>query len=64
MFPGATLVFSLALGYIQGGLHRHDMNVLRCDSPTLVIVFALEAPLFPSIMIIIIMAFPHLKLTP
>ena len=65
IFPGAPLVFSLALGYVQGGLDRHDMNVLRCDSPIPVNVFALEAPLFRSIAsIIIIMAVPHLKLTP
>ena len=64
MFPGAPLVFSLALGYVQGGFDRHGMNVLRCDSPIPATVFALEAPLFRSIMIIIIMAVPHLKLTP
>ena len=65
IFAGAPLVFSLALGYVQGGLDRHDMNVLRCDSPIPVTVFALEAPLFrPITIIIIIMAVPHLKLTP
>ena len=54
-----------ALGTVQGGLDRHDMNVLRCDSHIPVTVFALEAPLFRSItIIIIIMAVPHLKLTP
>ena len=46
MFPGAPLFFSLALGYVQGGLGKHDMNVLRWDSPIPVTVFALEAHCF------------------
>ena len=58
------MVFSSTLGCIQCRLDRCDMNVLRCDSPIPVTVSALEAPSFRSIMTIIIMAVPHINLTP